>query len=241
MDRDIEITDEPNEAADFPGDQKEITTEQVASKEVKKLPGVTGGKVQAIVPADIDQAWRYSQMVMQAGMAPNSYDSPEKVMIGIVKGMELGLPPLAALQSIYVVNGRPTLWGDGALAMIQNSGLVEDFKEWWEDETAFCEIKRKNIPEPIKRTFSLEDASAANLTTKKGPWSLYPKRMCQMRARAFALRDGFADVLMGLAITEEVADYPGNTLVTDKSGRPVGVESTEIIVENPLDDVEAAE
>jgi hypothetical protein len=31
--------------------------------------------------------------------------------------------------------------------------------------------------------------------------------MMQMRARAFALRDGFADVLKGMAIAEEVQDY----------------------------------
>jgi hypothetical protein len=36
----------------------------------------------------------------------------------------------------------------------------------------------------------------------------YPKRMRQMRARAFALRDVFPDVLRGLPVAEEVMDMP---------------------------------
>ena len=43
---------------------------------------------------------------------------------------------------------------------------------------------------------------------KQGPWTQYPKRMRQMRARAFALRDVFADILKGMPIAEELQDYP---------------------------------
>src|SRR3546814_15538068 len=43
---------------------------------------------------------------------------------------------------------------------------------------------------------------------KQGPWSQYPQRMRQMRARAWAMRDGFADVLKGIGIAEEVRDFP---------------------------------
>src|SRR5690606_6210149 len=60
---------------------------------------------------------------------------------------------------------------------------------------------------PIKATFSVADAKKAGLWGKQGPWQQYPKRMLSMRARAFALRDGFADVLRGLGIAEEVQDH----------------------------------
>ena len=43
---------------------------------------------------------------------------------------------------------------------------------------------------------------------KQGPWQQYPKRMRQMRARAFALRDVFPDVLRGLPVAEEIMDAP---------------------------------
>jgi hypothetical protein len=44
------------------------------------------------------------------------------------------------------------------------------------------------------------------MNVKKQPWILYPDRMLFNRARAFPLRDGFADALMGLSIAEEVMD-----------------------------------
>jgi hypothetical protein len=54
----------------------------------------------------------------------------------------------------------------------------------------------------------MDDAKAAGLQGKQGPWTQYPKRMRQMRARAFALRDVFPDVLRGLPVAEEVMDIP---------------------------------
>ncbi len=72
---------------------------------------------------------------------------------------------------------------------------------------ATCTIKRRNY-EPVTRSFSWEDAKQARLSAKQGPWQEYPKRMLQMRARGFALRDTFADVLKGLYVGEEARDMP---------------------------------
>jgi hypothetical protein len=80
-------------------------------------------------------------------------------------------------------------------------------QETSEGDTAVCRIKRKGQPEEA-RTFSQADAKAAGLAGKSGPWAQYPARMRQMRARAFALRDVFADVLKGLAVAEEAQDMP---------------------------------
>jgi hypothetical protein len=74
-----------------------------------------------------------------------------------------------------------------------------------EDEwVAFCEVTRTHWLKPIRRSFSVIDAKRAGLWKKEGPWLDYPKRMLQMRARAFALRDAFADVLGGLYVREEI-------------------------------------
>ena len=44
------------------------------------------------------------------------------------------------------------------------------------------------------------------MNTYKKPWIEHPDRMLFNRARAFVLRDGFADALMGLGIVEEMRD-----------------------------------
>ena len=54
----------------------------------------------------------------------------------------------------------------------------------------------------------MADAKTAGLIGKQGPWTQYPKRMRQMRARAFALRDVFPDVLRGMPVAEELQDMP---------------------------------
>lgn len=111
------------------------------------------------------------------------------------------------MQNLAVINGRPALWGDAVIALVRSSPLCEYVVETDDGQTATCKVKRKGEPEQV-RTFSMEDARAAGLSGKQGPWVQYPKRMRQMRARAFALRDVFPDVLRGLPVAEEVMDTP---------------------------------
>jgi hypothetical protein len=184
------------------------TIEQPAAR----LPTIhAGGAVRAIVPQDFDSAWRIANAVCKAQMAPRGLDTPEKAMVAIMHGLEVGLTPMNALQSIAVVNGRPTIWGDGALGLVQASGKMSSHKEWFEGagdtRKALCTCVRKGDPEAKHGEFTVADAKKAGLWGKAGPWTQYSDRMLKMRARAFVLRDGFADVLKGLAIKEEVEDY----------------------------------
>lgn len=184
-------------------------TNVVPIEQATPLPALkAGGKLAAIVPQDIDSAYRLAKAVCLSGLAPKGLDKPEAVMIAIMHGMEVGLTPMMALQKIAVINGRPTIWGDGALGLVRGSGLCEYVTEKIEGmgdkRVAICTAKRKGEPDPIQRRFSVDDAKRASLWGKQGPWTQYPERMLSMRARAFALRDGFADVLGGLYLTEEL-------------------------------------
>jgi hypothetical protein len=173
---------------------------------------VAGNRPAAIVPRSMDEAFRLANAVCVAGLAPKGLDTPEKAMVAIMHGLEIGLTPMAALQRIAVVNGRPSLWGDGAMGLVRASGLCEFVRERVEGDgdkrVAICEAKRRGESEAIIGRFSVADARRAGLWDKAGPWKQYPDRMLQMRARAFALRDGFADVLGGLHLTEELQDGP---------------------------------
>jgi len=169
---------------------------------------MAGSRPKPIVPKSLSEAYRIAKAVCAANMAPKGLDTPEACMIAIMHGLELGLSPMSALQRIAVINGRPTIWGDGALAIVKASGLCEAIEEWIEGDRpetwmAVCNVMRRGDIIPTERRFSFEDAKRAKLWGKTGPWSDYPKRMLQMRARAFALRDAFPDVLGGLYLTEE--------------------------------------
>lgn len=164
-------------------------------------------------PATITEAIQFSEMLAKSQMVPRQYQNkPEDIMVAVQWGYEIGLAPLQALQNISVINGKPSVYGDAAMALVQASQVCDGIEEHIENEgtpnpVAVCIAKRKGR-NPVIARFSVEDAKRAGLWGKQGPWQAYPKRMLQMRARGFALRDAFPDVLKGLITAEEAADYP---------------------------------
>lgn len=196
------------------------------TRAAKEIMALHVGEPQAIAPQNLEEVFRYAQMVVQARLAPDSYDNdPHKICIGILTGAELGIPPMQALKNIAIINKRPAIWGDLAVALCQSKGLLTNFEHHFEGEEgdqvetqkAFSDeygchvlIWRRGHASPYEGHYTVRDAKRARLwmNSKKAPWIENPKRMLFNRARAFALRDGFADCLAGLAIVEEARDLP---------------------------------
>lgn len=159
-------------------------------------------------PQNFEQALTFSNYLAESELVPKDFKGkPGNCLIAMQWGAELGLKPLQALQNLAIINGRPALWGDAVIALVRSSPACEYVIEEDDGNTATCKVKRRGEPEQV-RTFSMKDAAQAGLTGKSGPWSQYPKRMRQMRARSFALRDVFPDVLKGMPVAEEVMDMP---------------------------------
>jgi hypothetical protein len=188
-------------------------------------PAGPGGSVSmGLMPRTIEDGWRLAQLLAKSGLVPEDFrGKPENVLVALQLGAEVGFPPMQSLQSIAVINGRPSIWGDGFLALLMNSakyrsheeyyevagerrdGLVAD--DWKRDDTAaVCAFWRIDREQPIIVRFTVGQAKKANLLTKKGPWQEYPDRMLKLRARSWAGRDAFPDVLRGLTTREEALD-----------------------------------
>lgn len=165
-------------------------------------------EVVSLSPKTFDEAMKFAEMLASSSIVPKDYISkPGNCLVAIQWGYELGLQPMQAMQSIAVINGRPSLWGDAMLALVKAHPAFEWIKEDCDGNVATCTIKRRGEPE-VSQVFTLEDAKRAGLTGKQGPWTQYPKRMLQMRARGFALRDAFPDALRGVISSEEARDLP---------------------------------
>lgn len=219
-----------------------------------KPPISTGGQVAALVPQNLEEAFRLAGALAASGMAPRGMDKPEQVMVAILAGAEIGFAPYQAMQSFAIVNNKATLWGDAIPALLWSHRFK--LKEWFDNEDeptkAFCRVTRPD-GEEIERTYSVGDAKKASLLGKQGPWQTNQKRMLQMRARAFAARDGAADVLKGLHIREEVEDYghardvtPAPTglrarLEAAQSAASEGFTATQAEEEQPAHDAETGE
>ena len=163
--------------------------------------------------ASFEDAFRFAKMVAASDFAPKDFrGKPESCLLAIQHGSEIGLSPMQSLQNIACINGRPAIWGDAALALCLASPVCDGIHETIEGEgdnmTAVCQTSRKGKDANVVARFSVADARKAGLWAKTGPWSQYPRRMLQLRARGFALRDAFPDVLKGLVTAEEAQDYP---------------------------------
>lgn len=166
----------------------------------------------------LDDMWRLAGIVLKAGWSPKDA-TQESNLVAIQMGAEVGLPAMQAIQNIAVINGRPTIWGDAMLGLCQRNPIFDHavFTEKIEGEgdnmVAVCKCARRG-GQLVTSTFSVADAKVAGLwagmgidkdwARAKSPWVKYPKRMLQMRARGFGLRDAFADALKGLYAREEL-------------------------------------
>lgn len=187
-----------------------------------------GGKT-SIVPVDFEQAWRLATVFAASGeMVPKTYrDNPNAACMAIMWGMELGISPIQAIQGIAVIGGKPSVWGDLLLALCQTSPKFVDLLEveLRDANGVFLgarAIAKRNGREDVVREFTMQMAVDAGLTMKANmPWQLkgYQPRMCQMRARSWALRDQFADALRGIASADEMQDVIEGTFTAQASQR----------------------
>lgn len=231
-----------------PADSAELPAEPAPLAKVSFQMGMA--------PRTLEEGWRFAKVAAASELLPTHYQGkPAAVFIAIQMGMEVGLPPMAALQSIFVTNGRPSLYGDGLLAVLRAAPVFRDIDEYFlvagkrvdrlaatdltkDDTTAVCELRRRDSERVISGTFSIGQAKRAQLWTKAGPWQQYPDRMLRMRARGFASRDGFADVLKGLRTVEELQDEPPPAAAPEPardvrrlSSRPAVVDAAPPLVE----------
>lgn len=195
-----------------------------------------GNQALAIIPTTIGAVEDYAHAVKGSGLVPATLDTVPKVIVAILKGLELGLPPMQALENIAVINGRASIWGDIGLALIQRSGLMEHFSEGFTGDiasgtlTAWVKMKRKGLNDkPTRKTFSIEDAISARLwdgmslaadKRQKSQWVLRPKVMLQWRCRWLVMHALFSDVLRNMPGAEEMIDEIPMRDVTPKTQKP---------------------
>ena len=201
----------------------------MSNLQIKQNPG--------LVPSNINEAMQLAEILSKSTLVPKQFvGNPSDTFVAMQWGFEIGLSPMQALQNIAVINGRPSLWGDAMLALVQSHPEYDGHKEYIKDDVAYCEVKRKGCDLHVS-TFSKEDAILAGLWGR-ATWKSYPERMLKMRARGFALRDQFADALKGLISVEEARDYPTKNQNNKIVEKEIREDVVEIIQNDVLDIVE---
>ena len=191
---------------------KRVYKQAIRSVKMENVPAVQNRSF-GITPKGIEEAIRLAKIMASSGLMPKCIESPEAVFVAMQMGAELGLSPMASVQNIAVINGRPGIYGDAALAVVRASGLLEEFKEWSEGDrkkpnwTFYCRIKRKGSDAAVG-SYSWAEALEAGYDQVKpeSPWKKWTNRMMQFKARNFVMRDQFTDYLKGIRTIEENID-----------------------------------
>ena len=184
-------------------------------------PPLAGGRrIVPIIPQSLAEVRQLAETISRSGAAPKSYRSDngagpvniDMVSAAILVGLEVGLAPMAALTGIVMLDDGPVIWGDARDGLVAASGLLVDMKEEMTVDdsglflSATCTVWRKDRQTPITQTVTRSQAELAGWLQNE-VWQTNPNRMAQMRAKGWANRDAFPDVLKGLKVYDEENDF----------------------------------
>ena len=166
-------------------------------------------------PRTMTEARQISRWLHESRMF-SDYGTPQAVLSTVMLGRELGLPAMASLRSVHIIEGKHSLSADLMVALVLRSGLAEYF-QLVESTDKICtfETKRKGAPKSQKLSYTIEQAEKAGLMfvrpgKKPGNWHKIPKQMLRHRCKSELARLEYPDLLAGLYTPEELNDANGN-------------------------------
>ena len=142
----------------------------------------------------------------------SAYGNPTAVLSTVLLGRELGLSAMASLRSVHLIEGKHSLSAELMVALVLKSGLAEYFTLIeTTDKICTYETKRKGKADPLRLSYTIEQAEQAGLLFQKpgkqpGPWKKMPRLMLRARAKSELARLEYPDLLAGLYTPEELRD-----------------------------------
>lgn len=152
--------------------------------------------------ASLADVLRLAETLAQArgGFIPSHFQNAAQVAAVILAGRELGVGPMAALRSFYLVNGKLGMDASFVSGRMLAHGIA---LEWLrdDDECASVRLTRAGMP-PYTSTFSRADAERAGLWGS-ATWRKYPRAMLRARAITAGARAYAADCFAGSVYTPD--------------------------------------
>jgi hypothetical protein len=169
-------------------------------------------------PAEVN--WKTAQKIANTPFVPTAFrGKPEAVFAAILYGDELGLGPMQSLNSIHVIEGKPSMSPELMRALVARAGHRLDVKLASNDKVVLWGKRADNGSEATVE-WSMKDAQQAGLAGR-GAWKTYPRAMLLARATSEICRQIFSDCIMGLSYTPEEASSIAGVEWTDAPVEPV--------------------
>jgi hypothetical protein len=161
----------------------------------------------AYQPRSFAEAREMAEFMAKSELIPAAYrGKPSDIIVAAAMGASLGMTMATALQSIYVIQGRPSLYVEAAIAVVRASGQLVSLAVQG-DETQATATATRQGGETMTTTFTMTQAQRMNLT-RNPSWTSQGAWMLETRAIGRVLHRLFPDILRGLGLV-------------DPAGRPV--------------------
>jgi len=156
----------------------------------------------SLEPVGIEQAFRFAQMAVRSALYPK-FKSPEQCMMVVMRGKAFGLDATTSLDSIDMIQGKPTLKAQLIAGIIMSSPKCE-FLECVSLSSDSCtwETKRVGNRSMQSRTWTIKDAERMGLASKDN-WRKQPDVMLQWRCLTALARQVYPDLMLGIYAPEE--------------------------------------
>lgn len=189
-----------------------------------------------LTPAEV--SWKTAQRIANTPFVPTAFrGKPESVFAAVLYGEELGLGPMQSLNSIHVIEGKPSMAPELMRALVFKAGHRIDVKVCMNDEVILYGCRADSGSEATVK-WTMKDAQNAGLAGR-GAWKTYPRAMLLARATSELCRMLFADVVAGLSYTpEEAASIAGSDWEEVPAEPPVFIEKPTTIPNQPEPPVE---
>lgn len=171
---------------------------------------------QQVAPVmNMNDKMQYAQALAQASLLPKQYQrNPGNVLLAMELGESLGIPPIQAITTVHVIEGKPSASAALISMLVRRAG--HQFRIKGDDKSATAEIVRHDDPEfTYSVTWDMSRARNAGVMGKDN-WKKYPAAMLKARAITEVARDACQEALMGVQYTPEelgaTVDQNGNVV-----------------------------
>lgn len=193
------------------------TKNGAALARVQPTTALTTDPRAACAPSSLAQVQRLADVVAASGLY--GVKSAEEAMIRMMTGMELGLSAMQSIRGVYVIETqgvrRPSLAADMMVGVVKMRGDTCSYFRLIEssDTIATYETQRRGEPQPVKLSYTIQQANTAGLTGK-GTWKAHPAAMLRARCSSALARIVYPDLVNGLYDPDEIEDAPRSTAST---------------------------
>jgi hypothetical protein len=217
MSTDVEHADTPDVGNNAPAVRDEMTSKSPRAQAYNEL-------------------YNLARLTTNTEMVPKPLRGrPDAAFAVMVYGAELGLEPMAAMRSIFLIEGQPTCSAQLMRGLIQAAGHLLAWRQVSSERVELYARRRDTGADGVV-VWTLDDARRAKLLGK-GNWTTYPRAMLAARATSEMARLLFSDVLHGIAYTPEEVGAVGPYSAIDVDYDPrVDHTTGEIVDDDVVDD-----